>query len=399
VVVAVVGAVALVLGAAALAQSLGHGFGDWLRGSPGTSAPSADRAALNRNTFAPLDPDLDVRQLLTAKFEGATYRLIGFRSGGAVCLKIVGARWGPGIACAAGDQLRGSDDPAVPLAVDAPLAAVRPDMPPAPQATYGLAAAQTRRVVLVGDDGARAAKVGNGAFLSLGPGPVTAHTTLRAFSVDRDGRRRPIPLAPAPTREIGQFRTGLPLLGPMRVERSVSPAGIGWVERREPRGEPLPNDLAAVLYHPRPAALPPQIPSWPTLNVAGGDFARIIQPDPEDFLRIVVGRTRSGALCYDLVTRGGVGGTCRRAAQVFEKLPFTEGYGYSGAGTQFILVAGIASDDVARFEVVLGTGDVQRVALRDNAYVARVQRAKLPGRLVAYDDAGRVIGVETLRTM
>ncbi len=395
-IVAVVVAGALVVGAAALAQSLGHGFGDWLRGSPGTSAPAADKAALERKTFAPLDPDLDVRQLLTTTYGGRTYRLIGFRSGGAVCLKVVTGTWAPGIACAAGDQLRRSHDLAVPLAVDAPLAAVRPGLPTAPRATYGLAAAQTRRVVLAGDGGSRDAKVANGAFLSVGPGPVTGHPTLRGFAVDRTGRRRAIPLAPALTKEIGQFRTGLPLLGPRRVEQPTSGGRIGWLGRREPRGEPVPKDLAALLYHPRSAALPGRIPSWPTLNIAGGDFARLIQPDPRDFLRVVVGRTKAGALCYDLVTRGGVGGSCLRRGTAFRTQPFNEGVTYSGSGPQFVLLDGIASEAVARLELVLGTGAVQHVALRDNAFVARVQRARLPARLVAYDAAGRVIGLSTL---
>ncbi len=397
-IVAAIVAAALVIGAAAVAETIGHGFSDWLQGSPGTSAPSADKAALTRKSFAPLDPDLDVRQLLTATYAGRTYRLIGFRTGGAVCLKVVNAATGqgPGIACAPGDQLRRSNDLAVPLAVDKPLVDARPGRAPGPQATYGLAAAQTRRVVLAGDDGLRDATVANGAFLSLGPGPATAHSTLRGFAVDREGRRHAIPLAPALTREIGQFRTGLPLLGPTHVERRVSPARIGWVERRERRGEPFPKDLAAMFHHP-PPALPPQFPRFPSLNVAGGDFARIIQPDPQDFLRVFVGRTKSGALCYGLVTHGGVGMGCPPAGSAFRRQPFNQGATYSGAGTQFLMLAGIAADDVARLELFLGNGDVQHVALRDNAFVGRVQRAKLPARLVAYDAGGRVIGLATMR--
>ena len=396
--VAVVVAAALVVGAAALAQSLGRGFGDWLRGSPGMSAQPADKAALRRTTFAPLDPDLDVRELLTAQYAAKTYRLIGFRSGGAVCLKLVGPTSGPGIACAAGDQLGRSNDLAVPLAVDKPLGDVRPGRTPGPLATYGLVAGQTRRVVLTGDYGSREATVGNGAFLSLGPAPAIQHTTLAGYAVDREGRRRSIPLAPALTREIGQFKTGLPLLGPTRVDRIVRSTGVGWLARREPRGAPVPQALRDILRpHARPPGLPATIPE--PIGIRDGDFARIIQPDPADFLRVVVARTKAGRTCYYEVTRGGVGGTCVSSDRLFRKVPFTPGQTYSGAGAQFVLVSGIASDEVARLEIVLGTGDVQRVALRDNAYVARVQRVKLPGRLVAYDAAGGVIGLETLRTM
>ena len=135
------------------------------------------------------------------------------------------------------------------------------------------------------------------------------------------------------------------------------------------------------------------------MGISDGDFARLVQPDPADFLRVVVARTKAGATCYYEVSRGGVGGTCLPDDQLFRKLPFTPGYGYAGVGSQFIVASGIVSDDVGRLELFLGNGDVQRVALRDNAYAARIQRAKLPGRLVAYDSAGRVIGVETIRTM
>ena len=395
--VALVAGVALVIGAAALAQSLGHGFSGWLEGSPGTRAPSGDRAKLERRSWgAPLDPQLDVRELLQARSGGRTYRLIGFRTGGAVCLKVVDAQTGvgPGIACAAGDQLRRSNDLAVPLGVDKPLTTASGGA----RATYGLAAAGTRRVALVGDDGTVEATVRNGAFLVLGSGSAIAHSTLRGFAVDRNGLRRPIPLAPALSREIDRFRTGLPLLGPKDVERAVAGGRIGWLERREPRGATLPGDLAAVLYHPRPASLPARIPSWPTLNVAGGDFARLIQPDPQDFLRVIVGRTRSGALCYSLLTRGGVGGTCLRAKDAFRRAPFEQSATYSGVGAQFLMLAGIATDAVARLRVFLGSGDVQDVALRDNAFVGRIQRAKLPARLVAYDRAGRVIGLAIVPT-
>jgi len=57
----------------------------------------------------------------------------------------------------------------------------------------------------------------------------------------------------------------------------------------------------------------------------------------------------------------------------------------------------IASDDVSRIEVFLSNGERWRAPLRDNATAFRIQRAKFPARFVAYDAAGRVIDVKTIR--
>ena len=60
-------------------------------------------------------------------------------------------------------------------------------------------------------------------------------------------------------------------------------------------------------------------------------------------------------------------------------------------------MSGLASDDVARIEVFLGNGERWQAPLRDNVTAFRLQRAKFPARIVAYDDAGRVIDVKTIR--
>jgi hypothetical protein len=71
--------------------------------------------------------------------------------------------------------------------------------------------------------------------------------------------------------------------------------------------------------------------------------------------------------------------------------------GFSGGGQQIWLVSGLASDDVARIEVFVGDGRHWPAPLRDNATAFRVQRAKFPVRVVAYDRGGRVIAVRTIR--
>jgi hypothetical protein len=101
-------------------------------------------------------------------------------------------------------------------------------------------------------------------------------------------------------------------------------------------------------------------------------------------------------VCYYLVTRGGAGGTCAALRELFRRGPLALTWGFSGAGQQFWIASGLASDDVARVTVFLATGERRPAALRDNVVIVRVAAAKLPARLVGYDSAGRVVAVQTV---
>lgn len=401
-VIVALAAAMLVLGTSALAETLGSGFSEWLSGEPGAPASSEDRerfAKRNEASAAPLFPETDLRQLIELEHEGRNYRLLGFRTGGAACLRLEGTDIDEGgdVACVSADELERSRSLAVPVKVDFSLHEVRPGDPPSDIATYGLAAAETRRVVLVGDDGSRAATVANGAFLSVSPGPVIEHTTLRGFAIDKDGVRRSIPLAPALTDEHDRFDTGLPLRGPPEVERTVRGGEIDWLERREPRGEPVSDALLEWNRAQWGSEPPPGSFASRVLGARG--FARVVRPEPADFVRIVVAVSDDapGEVCAGELTRGGIGGGCNPLAQLFARHPFAAGWTYAGAGSQFVTVSGIASDDVARLILFLGTGEDRRVALVHNVLFARVSRAAFPARLVAYDASGRVIGIQTVR--
>jgi hypothetical protein len=54
-------------------------------------------------------------------------------------------------------------------------------------------------------------------------------------------------------------------------------------------------------------------------------------------------------------------------------------------------IHGLASDDVARLDILLADGTTVDVPLTDNAFIVDVPRAGLPARVVAYDSEGRVI--------
>ena len=128
----------------------------------------------------------------------------------------------------------------------------------------------------------------------------------------------------------------------------------------------------------------------------------MITPDPGSSKRIAITlstieigpRKGTRGLCYTIVTRGGSSGSCAGAPdELFRDVPFTFGYMLMGAGDQYATFSGIASDDVARLEIYTATGNRIDVALRDNAFLAEVGLSRLPAKMVAYDTAGRVIGI------
>jgi hypothetical protein len=257
--------------------------------------------------------------------------------------------------------------------------------------TFGIAAAEVGRVAVESDRGATSAAVGNGAFLHV---LVPGRRGVWARSVRATTKAGRVQIVPLSVNVSGQpaLRTGLRARGPATVERRINRGTIGWVARREPRG-----------VSARSASL--------RQNCCTG-FARIVYPDPEDFLGVAIGdkTLRSSeipsppgyglpadAICVGLVSRGGFGSSCRDPDTMFRHGPLALTWGFSGGGQQTWIVSGIASDDVARIEVFLGNGERWRAPLRDNVTAFRIQRAKFPARVVGYDAAGRVIDVKTIR--
>jgi hypothetical protein len=64
----------------------------------------------------------------------------------------------------------------------------------------------------------------------------------------------------------------------------------------------------------------------------------------------------------------------------------------SGPG-EFVLVDGVASDDVDHLRALLAGGQMSPVPLADNAFLVHLSRSNLPARIVAYDQHDKVIGV------
>jgi hypothetical protein len=261
--------------------------------------------------------------------------------------------------------------------------------------TFGLAAHQVTSVSVRTDRGTGHAGLANGAFLHVFR-PARRGVWARSVIARTVSRRTDV--VPLSVESSGQrpLRTGLRSHGPSTVTRTISGGTIGWFVRRESRG------LSAAQAHFKPRG-------------CCRGYIRLIQPDPTDFLlmlisdhsptpiprssRIRIPKLKPGEhrICSGLLTHVGLGSGCTTVEKLFREGPLALSWGFSGAGQQLWIVDGLASDDVARIEVYLGTSEHWQAPLRDNATAFRVQRAKFPVRIVAYDAAGHVIAVRTIR--
>ena len=266
-------------------------------------------------------------------------------------------------------------------------------LPAKAQATFGIVSDGVARVVLEADDGAHDALVDGNAFLYVADHPKAGTRVRRVEAVAPDSSRVSLGFESAP---LGNFDlapppTGKPQ-GPSPVERHVQGGSIGWIERLEPHGDPLPPEPRARVVEMSNRMLP----------VGSPLLARAIRPDPgEPGAMAVVAGSRSGsmdapdaALCIFSIAGTGIGGGCSPFGILFEREPLTIGLGGSGA-SQYSTLSGLASDDVHELKVFLSSGDTIDVPLRDNVYRMRVARSDFPIRLVAYDAEGRVIGIHT----
>lgn len=375
----------------AITRGLG-GFSDWLTGEPGQPAPAAEQRrfdVVGARAWAAFPEKPELRELLRVGVGEASYALYGFRSGNAVCLRLSVRglrRAGPVMACVARSELERSHELVIPVKANVGLGSVG-NPPQAAQAlvSFGFVDAGVRRVELgAGPDASSRARVANGAFLHVLDGPSRGESMRNGVAVGRDGRLERFRLAVMHSEEHSGAAP-LPPRGPARVERTVTGGTVGWFEQRKPRGEPLSPELRD------------QLSNGPRIRI--GSFARVIQPDPADFLRLVVAERAGNPedICTFLLTRGGIGGGCIPITRAFARGPVLPSWGFSGAGQQFWIFQGVTTDVVARVEVFLATGERWPLPFRDNVVLGRIPAVKMPARVVAYDKPGRVVGVWTIR--
>jgi hypothetical protein len=254
------------------------------------------------------------------------------------------------------------------------------------QITAGIAADSVRAVVVADDHGRHVVPVHSNAFLYVASDPEVGQRVKSVSAETTSGLVR-VPFAPVPFGFAGMQPTQT--APAVKVAAPARNGHISWLEQHASRGQPL-------------SVLPARIRAG-LLGFRGGGprsriiFGRVLAPDPSQPLRVVVTLNasrhggRPAGICTAFVTKDGSGGGCSPYPQTFATTPFS--FTSSGGGSrQFDEVTGVASDAVAKINVLLVNGQTLPVALRDSAFLAAVPVGRLPARLVAYDAHGVVIG-------
>ena len=379
------------------------GFSAWITGEPGTPASQSEQQAFqkeNVRSWSSFPAGTKLRRLIESKTGDTTFTLFGFRSGDTLCLRLVasGEAANTTTDCAPIADLQQSPKPALVIAADEPFgqANLPPSdegyTPPLASATFGIVSDGVSQIVVHDDDATRNALIGANAFLAISDHPRPGERVREVEAVAGDSTKVTLPFTSAPfgTTDLAPPPT-VAATGPTQVERKVDGGRIGWVERHEERGEPLPEQIASSLGSRGPLL-----------------FGRVVQPDPQSSGRIVIaelsrlngpsGTTEAAghALCVGSLQTQSFAVGCSLVAQLFAQSPMTFGMGGSGS-SQFTRIDGLASDDVARMRIFLASGQTRDVPLSDNAYQIDVNRASFPIRVVAYDSDGRIIHIQTVK--
>jgi hypothetical protein len=391
----------VLLAAAAYAAGFGDSFSSWLTGSPGAPAPAAEQqgfAQRNQVAFASFPAGTKLRLLLRKTVGGTSFDLLGFRNGDAYCLRLIRTDLPQGIGrneCLRSEELRGHS---ALVANDVWFRVGKPEQ--SITGVYGFAADDVTSVRVTRSRGAERVDVENNVFLSLQsqpsgtvrhhplPNPVLAAAAILASGkvqnvpyvvegqgIISNGRRPTVP-------SYFGVRGPTHAAGPSRVTAPIRHPTIGWLDRREKRGDPLPPQRYMTFH-----------------------FGRVVQPDPDDPIRVGVaigdarGFTRGhaitgNALCViDFQPLARAAGSVSCSPAPFQNGGLMLGPWLSSPITHF---NGVAADGIARVAVYLAGGRLVEAALRDNVFAVAVPQAELGGKLVGYDASGRVAAIVPL---
>jgi hypothetical protein len=392
------------------------GLSSWLGREPGEPAPAEEQAGFrerNDASYASFPADTKLRLLLRQTVSGKTLSLLGFRNGSSLCLRLVRADLPGGRGenqCITQRELERYPAPAL-VAAQAWFRFGEEAM--TADGVFGFAddtvqAVEVRRA----RSGWTRVRVANNVFLALSarpsgtvkhPPPFDPIVQVRA--VTRDGDRVSVPFV---ANDSGDYRQGLPgvpsylkppstrfedLPGPSMVEAPFTGGTIGWLERREARGEPF-------------APVRPEVGRFGIIL-----FARKVQPDPESPVRVGASLVRIASGSWMRNARPGQLAVCASEIRPLGRgtgfgCPHPGSHGLFPAGEpltvsfmgpeQFTQLAGLAADEVASIDLFLASGRIVPAALRDNAFLVQAPTTQLPGKLVAYDERHRVIAIQPL---
>lgn len=405
--VALAAALVAILAATALATGLADRFSAWISGKPGAPAPSAVQEgfnARNRVALAAFPAGTKLRLLLRERVSGTSFDLLGFRNGDAYCLRLVRSDRPSGRGsnqCLRADELSGH---AALVADNVGFRVGNPEI--SITGIYGFASDDVKSVRVTRARDRSVVAVKNNVFLSLRgqpsgtvqhhpkPNPVEA---VAAVMRDRSVRNIPyvisgggiLPGGARPT--VPSYfapSSPRPIPGaPTKVAAPIKHPAVGWIVRREKRGSPLPM--------PRNRNLFPKL-----------DFGRLIQPDPDDPLRLGVGigpahgmtrghPVRGKWIClieFDSLTVAGGSSGCGQL--LGPGRPIALGSWFESPITHF---NGVVSDGITRVAAFLADGRQVPAALRDNVFSVAVPQASLPGEIVGYNASGRIAGIVQLQ--
>jgi hypothetical protein len=351
IVVALGAAIAVLASAAAVTAALG-GFDSWLGGSPGKPAPKSE---LSKRSYYGFPKNTKLRELIRTRVAGKLYVLYGFRSGESLCLRLKAVSLGHSIgpACAPASRLRHAPAPILPVIANGGFADKYNH--PSAATSFGIAADGLSRVVAHTVDGDHPATLAGNAYLWIQDEPNTGQRAFSITAVSSDGSRVTLPLG----------ETMLPVArprGPVRIEARIAHPTVGWYLRGEKRG----------------------VARGPT-----DPWTRFVKPDPTSNVRVGL----SGRWCL-LVAYGASGPSSGCTDNPWSQGPLW--WTMTGEyGTDFMRISGVVADGVNRVTVFLADGQRQRAFLRDNLFTTLAATAEFPARIVAYDNAGRVVGIVT----
>ena len=393
------------------------GLSSWLRGEPGEPAPAGQQAGFgerNAASYASFPADTKLRLLLRQTVGGKELSLLGFRSGSSLCLRLIRADLPGGRGenqCVTLRELERYPAPAL-VAAQAWFRFGQEAM--SADGVFGFADDTVQAVeVRRSRTGWTRVPVSSNVFLAMEgrpsgsvKNPPPFDPVVQVHAVTRDGERVRVPFVASDSGDYGQGLPGVPsylkppstrladLPGPSKVEVPFAGGTIGWLERHEPRGEPFTPDRRAVE------------------SIGSIVFGRKIQPDPGSPVRVgaTLVRVEAGSrmrnarpgelmICASELRplgRGGAGFGCPGSGP---KGPFPGGQPFTVSfigPEQITQLAGLAADEVAGIDLYLASGRIVPAALRDNAFLVQAPTTQLPGKLVAYDDRARVIGIQPL---
>jgi hypothetical protein len=401
-VLAIVAALAVSV-ATPLGAAIVRGFGDfsaWLTGEPGSPVSRSRQQAFDRanaRSWAGFPSGTKLRHLITATdpADGARVELLGFRAGSTLCLRVVvtGKTSAGTQSCAPLADLRQSGSPVRAVLVDHGFGqgtkrawfGIDRLRSSARQVTAGIVADGVQKVIVRDRSGRHDLPVTSNAFLYVASTPEIGQR-VQSIQAKTPARLITVPFAAVPF-DFGTLQpprqNGLP--GPTRLDRHLTNGTIGWLDKRELRGQPL----SVIPHRSR------------TLIQRHAVFGRVVAPDPDRPMRVALTLStsrhggRATGLCTWLIDRGGgAGGGCAVRADLFSRGPIAGGAMLQSGSDQFATLEGIVSDDVARLDAFLANGEKMTAPLHDNVYLIDVARAKMPVRLVAYDAQNRVIGIQ-----